>query len=180
MRIAAIKYRAGEAEKIDAMLCGLAGRLRREGYKLAGSIQWNKGAESGYHCDMDFEDLASGRRLRGSIDQACPTEGCRLDSSALEDAAGLVAASIAPGIDLVIINRYGKQEVQGRGFRQAIAAAIAQDLPVLTVLNKVHDGSFAAFTGEAATELPPTLEAIEDWCRALLPNVPLPKGFGEA
>ena len=52
---------------------------------------------------MERGDLATGRRF---FADACPganADTCRLDETALEDVAGLIASSIGPGIDLVII-----------------------------------------------------------------------------
>jgi hypothetical protein len=162
MRIATIVYEPGQSEAVDRLLIEVASRLKASGLKLAGSLQWNAGA----HCAMDLEDLATGRRLTASL--PAPQTSCRLDAAALEDAAGLAASSVGPGVDLVIVNRFGKEEVAGRGYRPIIAAAIANDLPVLTCLNRAHQESFDRFAGDNAEHLPADCEQVEAWCRACM------------
>lgn len=168
MKIAAITYARGQAEAVDALLCELALKLKGEGYNLAGSIQWNGPPAEGAMCDFDFEDLATGTRIGGCLPKSGRNQGCRLDAPRLEDAAGLTAASIVADVDLVIINRFGKEELSGRGFRQAFGSAVEQGLPVLTALNHAQRDSFGAFTGEAADNLTPDIATVEQWCRGVL------------
>jgi nucleoside-triphosphatase THEP1 len=160
MRIATVVYEAGQSERADRLLAEVAQSLRASGLRLAGSIQRNAGT----NCAMDLEDLASGQRLNASLPAV--GSGCRLDASALEDAAGLAAVSIGAGVDLVIVNRFGKEELAGRGFRPIIEAAISHDLPVLTSVNRAHKDIFASFAGDCAVSLPLDLTAVEAWCRA--------------
>lgn len=172
MKIAAITYAPGQAEAVDALLCELALKLKAEGYRLAGAIQWNGTPAEGAMCDFDFEDLATGTRFSGCLPKSGRNQGCRLDAPRLEDAAGLTAASIGADVDLVVINRFGKEELAGRGFRQAFGSAVAKGLPVLTALNSAQRDNFGAFTGKAAAELSPSLDAVEHWCREVLERRP--------
>ncbi|MEQ1671705.1 MAG: DUF2478 domain-containing protein [Hyphomicrobium sp.] len=167
MKLAAITYVHGQGEAVDQLLRELAEDLKASGLKLGGAIQWNRPSQSHSRCDMELEDLASGQRINAS-DKARAANSCRLDAWALEDAAGLVAASIAPGVDFVIVNRFGKQEASGQGFRATIEAAIANDLPVLTSLNVAHQAAFDAFTGGEAGLLAADREAVRAWCRSAL------------
>lgn len=167
MKLAAICYAPGQGEAVDVLLRETAEALRARGVKLGGAIQWNRPSETHSRCDMELEDLASGRRINAS-DKGRAANGCRLDAWALEDAAGLVAASITPAVDLVIVNRFGKQEATGQGFRATIEAAIANDLPVLTSLNTAHQAAFDAFTGGVADILAPDADAVRQWCSRAL------------
>jgi len=63
MRVAAVVYVMGEAERVDRELSGLADRLRQAGYTLAGAVQHNKAETSSPCSDMVLEDLATGQRL---------------------------------------------------------------------------------------------------------------------
>lgn len=168
MRLAAIIYCNGQSEAADDLIGGLAETLKARGVRLAGAIQRNDPTESGARCGMDIEDLATGRRLTASLPLNIQPTGCRLDSVALEDAAGLVAASISPEVDLVIVNRFGKQEAQGHGFRAVIEQSVASDLPILTTLNTALRAEFRAFTGEDAEELALDGDDVRRWCEAAL------------
>lgn len=168
IRIAAIRYAGGEGEAADELLRGLAETLRAKGYKLAGTIQWNVGADEGVRCEMAIEDLSSGERVSASLDPACRGQGCRLDAAALEDVAGLAATGVSPDVDFVIINRFGKQEAAGRGFRAMIEASVASGIPIVTCVSGALMESWQDFTGGAADELPLEAEALARWSMAAL------------
>ena len=174
MNLAAIIYDMGQAGTVDTMLCTLANRLRDEGYRLAGSIQHNTAVPGSPCSDMIIEDLASRQRIDVSTPLAMAGGGCRLEPAALEDAAGLVAASLESGVDLVMINRFGKQEMAGNGFRAVIETAVAREIPLLIALNGVHGALWNEFHAGHAETLPANPAAIETWCRAVLPaHVPV-------
>jgi nucleoside-triphosphatase THEP1 len=159
----------GEAERVDRELSLLAARLRQDGYTLAGAVQHNK-AEAGSPCSaMLLEDLATGKRMEISTPLARAGGGCRLDATALEDATGIISGALDHPVDLVIVNRFGKQEIAGNGFRGMMESAAARGIPLLTALNGVHRPAWDAFAAGQADILPPDAEAIERWCRASLP-----------
>ncbi len=171
MKLAAIVYAMGEADGVDAMLTALATELRGEGFRLAGTVQHNTLQPQSPCSDMIIEDLASGRRVDVSAPLSIASKGCRLDATALEDVAGIVAAGLEPGaptVDLVIVNRFGKQEIAGQGFRAIIEQAVAREIPLLIALNGVHRPHWDQFTGGHGNVLPPRRTAIEQWCRSVL------------
>jgi len=89
-----------------------------------------------------------------------------LDPSALELAVGHTKESLANGADVLIINKFGKHEAQGRGFREVIAEALSQDIPVIVGLNQLNEEAFNDFTSQVAVSLPPTIESAVRWVRA--------------
>ncbi len=89
-----------------------------------------------------------------------------MDAGALEEAAGLASARLAAhGGDLVVLNKFGISEAEGRGFRSLIAEALERDLPVLVGLPEVHRTAFERFADGMATVLPPEEAAVAAWCR---------------
>jgi nucleoside-triphosphatase THEP1 len=170
MRLAAVGYDKQGGAHVDDVLSGVVRILKGAGVNLAGSIQWNETAPNRTRCTMTLEDLASGRRILVSEDRGHYARGCRLNGSALEEAAVLAASSIEPHVDLVIINRFGKQEAEGRGFRQTIEAAILLDLPVLVGVNATNLASWEAFTGNEAEYLPCSIDAVLAWYGAAVPD----------
>lgn len=171
MKVAAVIYGMGEADSVDAMLSALAATLRKDGVVLAGTAQHNHAQSCSPCSDMIIEDLATGNLMEISTPVEQSRGGCRLDATALEDVAGIVANGLERSVDLVIINRFGKQEMLGNGFRGIIESAVARDIPVLTALNGVHRAAWDAFAAGTADTLPPDLNAIERWCQEVL--VPL-------
>lgn len=167
IKVAAIQYEAQRGDEIDAMLRACAETLKGEGYRLAGAVQINAERVGFSRCDMLIEDLASGKKT-DTTDQTRAERGCRLDATALEDAAGLAQQSITEATDLVIINRFGKQEALGQGFRSAMEAAAMHDVPLLTSFSPSNRAAFEAFSSGTAAILPADGDAIMAWCRSVL------------
>jgi hypothetical protein len=112
---------------------------------------------------MDVRVLPDGAILRISQDLGPQSRGCRLDPAALETAVGLVAASLSSGADLLIVNKFGKHEAEGRGFRDVIAEAVAMDIPVLVGLNAINRPAFESFADGLAVQLPSDPTALMAW-----------------
>lgn len=167
-RLAAVLYKPSEGTAVDAVLCGVAHELKAKSLKLAGAVQYNGPGGTSACADMHLEDLASGRRLLVSEDRGPLAKGCRLDSSALEEMAGIVCSSIADGIDLVIINKFSKSEADGAGLRQAIEAAVIAGIPVLVGLNATSRSAWEQFSDGQTAWLPPERNAILAWCESVL------------
>ena len=149
----------------DLLLHRFAKDLARQGLRTSGTVQINTPRGAG-PCDMDVEVLPEGPVICISQSLGRGSTGCRLDPYALERAVGLVEASLASGPDCLIVNKFGKHEAEGRGFRPLIAEALSRDVPVLVGLNQLNAPAFHVFTEGLAVELPPTLPALTAWFAA--------------
>ncbi|WP_209504558.1 MULTISPECIES: DUF2478 domain-containing protein [unclassified Ruegeria] len=147
----------------DRLLSAVAERLLASSAKLAGVVQTNTECTDSSKCDMDVRVLPDGETIRISQSLGTQSRGCRLDPAALEQAVGYVTASLANAPDLLIINKFGKHESDGRGFRPVIGEALALDIPVLVGVNGLNAEKFNAFAEGAAEALPADLDAIEAW-----------------
>lgn len=147
----------------DLLLQGLANDLAARGLRCCGTAQINSERADAGPCDMDVRVLPDGPVLRISQDLGPQARGCRLDPAALEKAVALVAATLSSDADLMIINKFGKHEAEGRGFRDVIAEALAMDLPVLVGLNALNRQAFEGFAGGLAIEVPPDPKALMAW-----------------
>lgn len=147
----------------DLLLHHFAHSLVARGFRLAGTVQVNTDRPDRGPCDMDVKLLPDGPSIRISQSLGKGARGCRLDPSALEHAVSAVAGRLNSGIDLLIINKFGKHEADGRGFRSVIAEALSQDVPVLVGLNSLNAEAFHAFTAGFATEIPPSNDSLMQW-----------------
>lgn len=147
----------------DRLLGAVADRLGGDGVRLAGVVQSNTDCEDGSRCDMDLRILPGSETIRISQSLGRGSRGCRLDAAALEHAVGLVQRALAGAPQLLIVNKFGKHEGDGRGFRPVIAEALLQGLPVLLGVNALNAARFADFAGPEATLLPPEQGAIRAW-----------------
>lgn len=164
MKIAAVVYEPGQAKALDALFCDVASALRASGITLAGTVQRNTATAGNACANMMLEDLVTARVFDISVPAALKTESCSLDPAALEDAAGQVAATLGPDTGLVIVNRFGKQEVLACGLRSVMEQAVAEDIPVLTALCRTHLQSWTEFAGSEWSALALDREAVLSWC----------------
>lgn len=152
----------------DRLLFEAAGLLQAEGFRLLGAVQSNTDRDDGRRCDMDLHLLTGDGVLRISQDLGLNSRGCRIDADGLERAVGQVQAAMAAGgADLLIVNKFGKQEAEGRGFRPLIGDALSLGIPVLTAVKAGNSDAFDAFAQGIAEPVPATLPAILDWCRRM-------------
>jgi nucleoside-triphosphatase THEP1 len=150
----------------DLVLARLADQLLQRGWQTGGVVQINTDRNDGHPCDMDVCVLPKGPVFRISQSLGPMAKGCRLDPSALEQAVCRVAETVANGIDVLIINKFGKHEAEGRGFRSVIADALAQELPVIVGLNALNLNAFLEFTEGAATLVQSDVGVLEAWLGA--------------
>jgi hypothetical protein len=155
----------------DLLLLQLAEKLLRRGWRTSGTVQINTERADAGPCDMDVKVLPDGPVIGISQSLGRESRGCRLDPAALEMAAGLVEASLERGPDCLIVNKFGKHEAEGRGFRPVIAEALSRGVPVLVGLNRLNEGAFHEFAGGVAVELPPSLPALMGWFETCLEDV---------
>lgn len=149
----------------DRVLGDTALALQAQGWRLAGAVQDNLDRGPDQACDMDLRILGDdGPVIRISQNLGSCASGCRLDTGALQIAVGRAEAVLAGGADLVIVNKFGKQECYGRGFRDFIAEALAQGIPVLLSVPPEQLEGFHQFAGDLAE--PVAREAVLDWCHA--------------
>lgn len=153
---------------VDQLLQGVAASLIAKGLRPTGTAQVNIQRRDTGPCDMDVIVLPAGPTIRISQDLGAAARGCRLDPDALETAVGLVQSRLVQS-DCLIVNKFGKHEAEGRGFRPVIADALARGIPVLVGLNRLNNDAFEAFSCGLAENLPPDPARIEEW---MLLNAP--------
>lgn len=147
----------------DRFLTRTARVLAARGLRVGGVVQSNPSQPDQHRCAMILEELTTAAKIPISQNLGKDARGCRLDTGALEHAATLVESSIARGLDILVLNKFGRREVEGGGFRQAIALAIEADIPVLVGLNHGNIDAWQAFTGSEGTLLPLDTSAVGAW-----------------
>lgn len=161
MRLACVtSLRRGD---VDLVLHRFSEQLLTRGVAVEGLVQINSDCGPDKPCDMDARVLPVGPVFRISQALGAGSAGCRLDPSALERAVGLVGARLSAETQLLIINKFGKQEAEGRGFREVIAEALVRDIPVVVGLSTLNRPAFEAFAGDLALPLAPDLDALMAW-----------------
>lgn len=148
--IIAILYHEGR--DVDPVMRRIANRLSGQGFSLAGFIQRDEWRPDRPRCDMILEDLSGGQSIQISEDRGAGARGCRLDASELLRAMAAARVAIATRPDLLIVNKFGKTESEGGGFRDLIAEAVAQKVPVVVAVAWRNIDNWRRFAGEFAVE----------------------------
>ena len=148
--------------EIDRLLAAFAATLSGMGRAVRGVVQANSERADGQACDMHLHVLPDGPAFRISEARGHGSKGCRLDAGGLEAAVAAVEAGL-DGADILIVNKFGKHEAEGRGFRGLIAEALSRDIPVLVGLSARNAPEFAAFAGDCAEPLAPDLDSLLAW-----------------
>lgn len=154
-----------EPGQTDALLQQVAQTLVLE-IPLVGAVQHTSRLTPDQKQDMALHILPNGPEIPISQNLGKLASGCALDPEGLENAAGLIASALDSGPRLLLLNKFGKQEAEGQGFRAVIGAALSQDIPVLIGVGREKLASFQSFAGEFAEEIPKDPAAILAWCRA--------------
>ena len=150
---------------LDPLLHAVAGDAFARGLRLAGIVQINRD-RPGDRCDMDALVLPDGPEVRISQSLGPAARGCRLDPEGLETAVAAAEARLLAGADLLIVNKFGKQEAAGRGFRPLIALALERGTDVLVGVNALNLDALLDFAGDLATRLPAERDALLSWAVA--------------
>ena len=121
----------------------------------------------GHHC-VDHPELSAllvhtGETLQLFQDLGSCATGCRLDTSQLVHAEGQIAAAIDRGADLVIINRFGRQECAGKGLSHLIERALSADIPVVIAVPSHRFADWVRFADGMSVKLPCHRHALETW-----------------
>lgn len=149
--ILALTYTDGDLAA--ATLRRLWTRLARRGAKCAGVLQHDEPAGDGRsRCDMILECLSVGRRLKVSEDRGAHARGCRLDVGELMRALEAEREALQASTDVLIVNKFGKSESEGGGFRPLIAQAVELGVPVVITVPWRNIESWRLFVGDLAVE----------------------------
>jgi len=147
----------------DRLLALFSRQLIERGSRLVGVAQTNTECADSNLCDMDVQVLPDGPTIRISQSLGSGAKGCRLDPSALEQAVALVSASFERNPQLLVVNKFGKHEAEGRGFRPVIGDALMRGIPVLAGVNTLNHDAFIEFTQGMGQRLMAEPVALDDW-----------------
>lgn len=155
---------------VDVLLRALAERLAAAGFRVGGVVQ--SGVDGAGCRDMALVDLSSGKRSSIAQKLGPLSTSCKLDTAVMADVAGRLERQIDAGLDLMILNRFGKVEIDGGGFRSTVERAMLRSVPLLTAVRLQNAEAWAAFHGGLGTTLPATAAALDAWAAGAIRRKP--------
>ena len=149
----------------DRVLHDFASDLNIRGYRAVGLVQ------TGHHC-VDAPKLSAmlvhtGEERQLFQNLGAGATGCRLDVGQLTHAGAQVAGAIDGGADLVIVNRFGRQECEGKGLSYLVERALSADIPVVIAVPSHRFAAWIRFADGMSVRLRCDREALETWWRAV-------------
>jgi nucleoside-triphosphatase THEP1 len=148
---------------INLLLAELAEDLASRGLRLCGTVQIDTERDQEHHCDMDVKVLPAGPTIRISQTLGKEARSCRLDPQALEQAVVLTERELEGDADLLIVNKFGKHEADGRGFRDTIGLALGKGIPVIVGASRLNVDALNTYCDGMAVELAPDVQALREW-----------------
>jgi hypothetical protein len=168
--VAAVVY--GVADDPDRLISGFAADLRRSGGRPVGVVQLGRSCRA-ENPRLGVVMLPDGEVVRLPSQDFAPQDfasqaaahisGCRLDPDRLATLATRLAAAIDAGADLVIINRFGRSEAEGKGLIDLIPQALDADIPVLIAVPEQRFAAWIRFSEGMNVRLPCRREALDRW-----------------
>ena len=161
--LAALVY--SQDQEPDELLSTFAGELRAEGVRVAGLIQ--AGHRVGHAPQLSAMLVHSGEDVQLFQNLGAYAEGCRLDIQALTRAGQEIAGALDAGADLLIINRFGKQEREGKGLLYLIDRALSADIPVLVAVPAHCFDVWVRFAEGMSVKIPNSRAGLRAWWRTV-------------
>jgi hypothetical protein len=158
----AVVYEDGVAA--DRILSDLGYDLRAQGVGVQGLVQRNSFRRDRTKCDMELEELGTGRIFQLSKDRGKHAGGCRLDREAIVVAATVIAAGIEANCELLIVNKFGRSEAEGGGLREVIGDANCRGISTIVGVPRRNLEVWERFAGELSERCSiDDLQHIRSW-----------------
>src|SRR5262249_26279075 len=109
--------------------------------------------------------LHNGEKLLLAQDFDPAASGCRLDVGRLQNAGARIAEALEAGADLLIVNRFGKRERDGKGLGYLIERAVDADIPVVIAVSGPRLADWMTFAHGTSVKLGCNRDALEAWWR---------------
>ncbi|MDB5653900.1 MAG: hypothetical protein JWQ94_1513 [Tardiphaga sp.] len=163
--LAALVY--DDSHDPDELLRGFAADLNRAGLRAVGLV--HLGHPLADPPQLSALLLHSGDTMRLFQDLGRGATGCKLDVGQLLAAGTQVAQAIDRGADLVIINRFGRQESEGKGLSYLIERALSDEIPVVIAVPDTRLAAWNAYSDGMAMHLACDRASLEMWWRSVAP-----------
>lgn len=143
----------------DGVLSDFANDLNARGFRAVGMVQTGQCADSSLSAVL----LHSGETLLLAQDFDPAAAGCRLDLNRLQNAGARIATALEAGADLLIVNRFGKRERDGKGLADLIYRALDAKITVLIAVSRQRLADWTKFSGGMSANLRCDRDALDSW-----------------
>ncbi|MBR0899005.1 DUF2478 domain-containing protein [Bradyrhizobium tropiciagri] len=157
--LAAVVYDEGAYP--DNVFMEVVVRCRSSGVALAGIVQRRLGS-TGHRCDMLLVNLATREQTSIFADRGRRSKGCQLNENAMLQVVAQIGQDLSQGPKLLVLNKFGKVEVERAGMRELIAQAVYDAVSVVIGVPRRNLAAWREFAGDLSIELHGSLD-VHDW-----------------
>ncbi|MDQ8728509.1 DUF2478 domain-containing protein [Bradyrhizobium sp. LHD-71] len=162
--LAALAY--AEDQNPDEVLLTFCDDLRRSGFRPVGLVQ--HGHCRGQPADVSTLLIHTNEQIRLFQNLGSCAEGCRLDVGQLLTAGARVATAIDHGADLVVVNRFGRLEREGKGLSFLIEMAIGLGIPTVVAVPANRFKEWIKFSQGMSVKLACDAASLHRWWESML------------
>ncbi len=160
-RIAAIIHAPDEPAD-DVLSCFVA-EVAANGVRVQSLVQKRKSNGPGCSCSIDLVDITTQEIYSISQDLGKGSISCRLDPAGVAASSIVLRRAVDDRTELIVANRFGSLEREGRGLAQEMLAAMVEYIPLLTVVAECYAADWESFTGGLAVRLSSIKQALHAW-----------------
>lgn len=153
---------------VDAILAASVADARARGLAVGGLLQRFGPRLGDGKRSMWVDDIQTAQTIRLDAPRGPGAQSCVLDPDALSRAACLLQRATESDADLIVVNRFGNAEADGRGLRAEFAGAICAGAAVLVAVRYSLLNDIEGFLGGPAYLLLPSPIAIANWAEAIV------------
>jgi nucleoside-triphosphatase THEP1 len=161
---AAAVYTPDTADRMA--LLKFVGKLKSMNIRVGGVLQEALYNSAGEITGLDAVDVVTNQRIPISRPSKNEDE-CGLDVSALAETTRIIRDAINDRLDLVVVEKFGELEQDGRGLIDEIFQTIAEGIPLMISVPEAALPVWQQRSGELGSVLAFNEQAFEQWWQSL-------------
>jgi len=161
---AAAVYRPDTGDRMA--LLKFVERLKSNNVRVGGVLQEALFNSAGEITGLDAIDVNTNQRIPISRPMENRDE-CGLDVSALAETTGIIRKAIDDRLELVVVEKFGELEQEGKGLIDEIFQTIAADIPLLISVPEAALPAWQERSGELGSVLSFNEAAFQQWWQGL-------------
>jgi len=130
--------------------------------RIGGLLQEGVFDSQGTMTGLNAIDVSTDRRIPISR-PVQNDDDCGLDVAALAETSGIINKAIDDAVDLVVVEKFGEHEQNGKGLIDEIMQTIVAGIPLLISVPEAALPAWQERSGELGDVLPFTEEAFRQW-----------------
>jgi nucleoside-triphosphatase THEP1 len=161
--LAAVVY--DEDESPDDVLMLFCESLKSSGFRPVGLLQ--QGDCAGERPGFSAILIHTNERISLSQDLGSCANGCRLDIDQLLTAGSRIVTAVDHGADLVVVNRFGRLEREGKGLTFLIELAMSSSIPLIIAVPSHRFADWVKFSDGMSVKLACNLASVDHWWQSV-------------